>query len=186
MPDENDLREAFLRAEPWEKYLSRNAQSQEGFLQVYHGIDPDPDIVDFLLGKGPLKVLALGETWCPDVIHHFPLLRRLEERVESLEVRFRSSDSEKPLMEVLNPDKKNTIPTIVFLDPDFKEEGRIKGRKPMAKEYMLGRLAGRRNVDVPKHEVAVILRDFNAQFAASFVQETYSEIRANLTKQCLI
>lgn len=186
MPFENEFRDAFLRAEPWDRYLERNAKAQEGFLQVYREIEPDPEIVDFFLGKGPLKALALGETWCPDVTHHFPLFRKLEEQVENLEVRFRSSDAEKALMEVLNPDKKNTIPTIVLLDPDFKEEGRIKGRKPMAKEYMLGRLAGRKNVDVPKEEVAVILKDFNTEFATRFITETYDEIRENLTKQCLI
>lgn len=184
--NEYSLKKSFARAVGWNAFFSDSGHKRDELAQMLESLEPDPDILEFLAEKGPMHILALGETWCPDVIHHFPLLKKLEDRIPDLIVRYLGSDKEKELMGELHAEKSNTIPTILFLDSEFQEMGRITGRKPAAKTFMINAIAGRKIADIPREEVQATLKEFNSRFASEFVRETYDDIRWSLTKICLL
>jgi hypothetical protein len=74
-----------------------------------------------------LKVVALAEDWCGDVIANLPILGRLEQAADGkLSVRIHLRDQqpgEQIMNEHLNKGQYKSIPTLIFLDSDFNEVG---------------------------------------------------------------
>jgi hypothetical protein len=75
----------------------------------------------------PVNVLALAEDWCGDVVANLPVLGKLaQESSGKLNVRILLRDQEpgsKVMDEHLNKGEYKSIPTVIFLDGDFKEVG---------------------------------------------------------------
>lgn len=180
------IKARFEAGKGWREFYESSGEARKGFDEVEASLRRDEEFLGFLGDWTPMNVLALGQTWCPDVIHHFPLLGKLEAWVPGLRVRFLDSSKEPELMAHFNGGASKTIPVIAFYDRDFNEHGRVKGRMPKAKAWMVERIAGRPAADLPKDEVAWTLREFNRLFVEEFVRETYAEIRYRLTKICLI
>ena len=74
-----------------------------------------------------VNVLALAEDWCGDVVANLPVLGRLEQEAGGkLNVRVLLRDQqpgEKVMDEHLNKGQYKSIPTLIFLDGDYKEVG---------------------------------------------------------------
>ena len=74
-----------------------------------------------------LNVLALAEDWCGDVIANLPIVGRLAEASGgklNLRVLLRDQQPGEQVMdEHLNKGQYKSIPTVIFLDSDFKEVG---------------------------------------------------------------
>lgn len=86
-------------------------------------IDPE-DLKAFRGLNGPIRVLALAEDWCGDVIANLPVLGKLARESGTLDLRVFLRDQNKDLMQrYLNQGKYESIPVIVFFDDTFKEIG---------------------------------------------------------------
>lgn len=74
-----------------------------------------------------LNVIALAEDWCGDVVANLPILGKLEqESAGKLNVRVHLRDQqpgEVIMNEHLNKGQYKSIPTVIFLDGEFKERG---------------------------------------------------------------
>lgn len=71
----------------------------------------------------PLKVLAIAEDWCGDVVANLPVLGRLAAESGKLDVRVALRDSTEVIDSYLNQGTFKSIPVFVFLDEDFNEIG---------------------------------------------------------------
>jgi hypothetical protein len=72
----------------------------------------------------PLNVVVLAEDWCGDVIANLPVLGRLADEVETLNVRIFYRDKNLDLMERwLNQGKFQSIPVFAFFDEGLHELG---------------------------------------------------------------
>src|SRR5579859_2961518 len=75
----------------------------------------------------PLNVLALAEDWCGDVVANLPILGKLAAESNgklNLRVLLRDQEPGSQVMdEHLNKGQYKSIPTVIFLDGDFKELG---------------------------------------------------------------
>jgi hypothetical protein len=72
----------------------------------------------------PLKVVALAEDWCGDVIANLPVLGRLAKESGTLDVRIFLRDENDDLMQrYLNQGKFRSIPVFAFFDEDMRELG---------------------------------------------------------------
>ena len=72
----------------------------------------------------PLKVVALAEDWCGDVIANLPVLGRLAKESGTLDVRIFLRDENDDLMQrYLNQGKFRSIPVFAFFDDDMRELG---------------------------------------------------------------
>lgn len=72
----------------------------------------------------PLKVVALAEDWCGDVLANLPVLAVLAKAVGTLDLRVFYRDQNLDLMERwLNQGKYQSIPVFAFFDAEFRELG---------------------------------------------------------------
>lgn len=85
----------------------------------------DPEAVRFFKGlPRPIKVVALAEDWCGDVMANLPVLGRLAKEVGTLDVRVFYRDQNLDLIDRwLNQGKFQSIPVFAFFDQDFRELG---------------------------------------------------------------
>ena len=73
----------------------------------------------------PVKVVVLAEDWCGDVIANLPVLGRLAQESETLDVRIFLRDQNDDIMQrYMNKGQFKSIPVFVFFDEDFRELGR--------------------------------------------------------------
>ncbi|HEY7623659.1 MAG TPA: thioredoxin family protein [Candidatus Limnocylindria bacterium] len=72
----------------------------------------------------PVKVVALAEDWCGDVLANLPVLARLARESGKLDVRIFLRDQNDDLMQrYLNKGQFKSIPVFVFFDERFRELG---------------------------------------------------------------
>ena len=160
----------------------------------------DPETLRFFKGlPKPIKVVALAEDWCGDVIANLPVLGVLARESGKLDVRIFYRDQNLDLMERwLNQGKFQSIPVFAFFDDDFRELGhwierpasvtelRAKKRKEVfAKDPAYGSpdspvdqlpedVRGRLQADLQK------MRDETTPFANTEVQRELRELVAAL------
>jgi hypothetical protein len=160
----------------------------------------DPETLRFFKDlPRPIKVVALAEDWCGDVIANLPVLGVLARESGKLDVRIFYRDQNLDLMERwLNQGKFQSIPVFAFFDDDFRELGhwierpasvtdlRAKKRKEVfAKDPAYGSpdapvdqlpedVRGRLQADLQK------MRDETTPFANSEVQRELRELVAAL------
>lgn len=112
----------------YDAYKAQMTRNREQFEQNEKDLQLAPDDAQ-ALAKLPqrVNVLALAEDWCGDVIANLPIVGRLGEASGGkLNVRVLLRDQqpgEQVMNEHLNKGQYKSIPTIIFLDEDFKEVG---------------------------------------------------------------
>jgi hypothetical protein len=177
--------------------MTRNLERVEANEQK---VSLDPETLRFFKGlPKPIKVVALAEDWCGDVIANLPVLGALARESGKLDVRIFYRDQNLDLMEKwLNQGKFQSIPVFAFFDDDFRELGhwierpasvtelRAKKRKEVfAKDPAYGSpdapidqlpedVRGRLQADLQK------MRDETTPFANSEVQRELRELVAAL------
>jgi hypothetical protein len=115
----------------WDKGITYDAfkaamtRNQERFAENEGRVALDPEAVrTFKSLPKPLRVLALAEDWCGDVVANLPILGRLAKEVPTLDVRIFYRDQNLDLMDRwLNQGKYQSIPVFVFFDENFRELG---------------------------------------------------------------
>jgi selT/selW/selH-like putative selenoprotein len=82
------------------------------------------DIAFFADFERPLRVLALAEDWCGDVIANLPVLGQLAAESGALDIRVFLRDQNLDLIDqYLKDGQHRSIPVFVFFDADFQELG---------------------------------------------------------------
>ncbi|MBX3014785.1 MAG: thioredoxin family protein [Caldilineaceae bacterium] len=82
------------------------------------------DVTFFAQLPQPLKVVAIAEDWCGDVVNNLPVLARLAEASGKLDVRIFLRDQNLDLIDqYLNQGQFRSIPVFAFFDPAFQEIG---------------------------------------------------------------
>lgn len=76
----------------------------------------------------PLKVLALAEDWCGDVVQNLPILGRLAAETGNLDLRVFPRDANLELMDQFLNNGFRSIPVFAFYDDEFNEVGRFTER----------------------------------------------------------
>jgi len=121
-------REQFDAGMTYDAYKAQMTRNQEQFEQNEKDLQLSTEEVAAFKGlPQPLNVLALAEDWCGDVVANLPILGRLEKEAGGkLNVRVLLRDQqpgEKVMDEHLNKGQYKSIPTLIFLDGNYKEVG---------------------------------------------------------------
>jgi hypothetical protein len=121
-------REQFEAGMTYDAYKAQMTRNKEQVEQNEKDLQLKPDDVQAMQSlPNTLNVLALAEDWCGDVVANLPVLGRLaQESKGKLNVRVLLRDQEpgtKVMDEHLNKGQYKSIPTVIFLDGDFKEVG---------------------------------------------------------------
>ncbi|HLZ28342.1 MAG TPA: thioredoxin family protein [Chloroflexota bacterium] len=121
-------REQFEAGMTYDAYKAQMTRNREQLEQNEKDLELKPEDVAAFRGlPQTVNVLALAEDWCGDVVANLPVLGRLaQESGGKLNVRVLLRDQEpgsKVMDEHLNRGEFKSIPTVIFLDGDFKELG---------------------------------------------------------------
>src|ERR671939_554073 len=121
-------REQFESGLTYEAYKAQMTRNREQVEQNERDLQLRPeDIQAFRDLPQPVKVMALAEDWCGDVVANLPILGRLaQESNGKLDVRVHLRDQEPGatiMNDYLNKGQFKSIPVFVFLDSDFNELG---------------------------------------------------------------
>jgi hypothetical protein len=120
-------REQFEAGMTYDAYKAQMTRNREQFEHNEQALALSPDeLAAFANLPRPLKVLALAEDWCGDVVANLPILGRLARESGKLDVRVLLRDQEpgtQVMDQYLNQGQFRSIPVFVFLDDDFRELG---------------------------------------------------------------
>ncbi len=133
--------ERFAQGLTYERWLEGIERNQKRFQENYDEFQlsgDDASAFRALVGEanGPVKCLALGEDWCPDVFRGLPVMAHIAE-ASGMELRVFSRDQHKDIMaEFLNRGEHDSIPTFVFYTSDHRYIGHWIERPALANEQM--------------------------------------------------
>jgi len=117
-----NLKEKFYQGQSFKEYLSSVKENKSLWENNYHRYEVSPETKKILSGiKQKFYVLAIAEDWCGDAVRNLPVMARLVEALPDSELKVIRRDLNLDLMERYAIDGKKKIPTVVFLDPNFKE-----------------------------------------------------------------
>jgi len=181
--------ERFATGHTWESYSKSIQANKERFQEFYDQFKVDPQEVEFYkrfnAKKGGVKIVAIGEDWCPDVVRGIPVIARVAEAA-GMELRIFPRDENKDLMaEYMWRHQFESIPVFVFFDKDWKELGHfIEG--PVARYKFMADL----NEELAKQglsdeERTKIVRERRAGVQMHWAQETVKEIREQILYRVL-
>ena len=123
----NITRERFESGLTYDQYKQQMTQNRERLEENERRVRIGAsDLVALKSLPEPLKVLAIVEDWCGDVIAGLPVIGRLAADTGMLDVRVFLRDANLDLMDqCLKEGKYRSIPVFVFLDQGLNELGRL-------------------------------------------------------------
>ena len=142
MPDKADVvnLERFSKGLTYQEYVNQIKSNKDQFDKNYGEFklkeEDKQSFQELVQRRGPIRVLVLGEDWCPDVYRGVPVMARIAEEA-GLDMRVFPRDQNHDIMNFyLNHGQFMSIPTIVFFDKDFTELGHWIERAKAATEFM--------------------------------------------------
>ncbi len=119
-------RERFEQGITYQQFKDGMTRNRERFEANERNLElSEADLAPFRKLPKPVNVLALAEDWCGDVIANLPILGRIAQEVDTLNLRVFLRDQNLDIMDqYLLRGQYRSIPTFVFFDEDFTELGR--------------------------------------------------------------
>lgn len=173
--------ERFAQGYTWEQYVEAIKANKERFQQYYDEFKVRPEEVDFFRKfnqrKGPVKVVAIGEDWCPDVVRGIPVAARLAEAA-GMELRIFPRDENLDLMnEYLWRHEFLSIPVFAFFDRDWKELGHWIERPAAGYKFVFDLNQELAGSNLSDEEKTKLVRERRAGVQVEWMHETVREIR---------
>jgi Thioredoxin len=121
-------REQFESGMTYDAYKAQMTRNREQLEQNEKDVELKPEDVQAFRGlPQPINVMALAEDWCGDVVANLPVLGRLAQASNGkLNVRIHLRDQEpgsQIMDQYLNRGQFKSIPTLIFVDGNFRELG---------------------------------------------------------------
>lgn len=121
-----DWRSVFELGKPYQAWLA-GSESPDKAAQIEadcQSLVLEPQTTGFLGSLSrKVRVVAIAEDWCGDVVRHVPVLRRLEEAAPSLEVRFITREDRPDVFVRFLTNGGEAIPKFIFLNEAWVECG---------------------------------------------------------------
>ncbi len=175
----------------YEAWIEAIPEREELFQEHYDAYEPNSDdvaAVRKLVDDHGVKVLAIGEHWCPDVWRGIPVLAKIAEAT-GMEMRIFFRDQNKDIMsEFLKDGEFESIPTFVFYDRDHAYIGHWIERPQVAYEQQLEirqrLMPGGAPPEGPeRNELMQQFREETGKLAVEWRDLTLSEIRTLLEEK---
>ena len=120
----------FAKALKYQKYLAAGEQvHQQRWNEHYQAVHLGPDqrgLVEAFTRR--LNILFMSGIWCGDCVRQGPIVTRIAEANELIDLRFIDNKENPELAEELRINGASKVPVAVFLSEDFFELGRFGDR----------------------------------------------------------
>jgi thiol-disulfide isomerase/thioredoxin len=131
---------------------------------------------------GGVKVIGIGEDWCPDVHRGLPVVDRIADAT-GMELRFFPRDKNIDLINLfLKEGKYQSIPVFAFFDRGFNHLGHWIERPAAATRFQDQIRAELAQLKLSEDDTRKSMREKTAPLAESWRQETVREIRELLSR----
>ena len=153
-----DWKAIFASGSPYGTWIQggespENRAKMEAFRQE---LALEPQVKGFLASlPRPVRVVAIAEDWCGDVVRHVPVLARLEEAAPQLEVRFISREQHPDVFVRFLTNGGEAIPKFIFLSETWVECGNW-GALPDACRELIARGKACGDVPAARRKVAAL------------------------------
>ena len=133
--------ERFGQGKPYHEWIKTIERNQDRFQENYDGTTVSEDDAKALKAlvqrsNGPVRCLAIGESWCPDVFRGMPVIARIVEAA-GMELRIFDRDKNNDSMaEFLKNGEHESIPVFVFYTKDHEYIAHWIERPSQANEEM--------------------------------------------------
>ena len=119
------MRNRFESGLSFTDYLTTVRKNEELWHGVYERMRLPAGSVDAARAiPGTWHLLALSEDWCGDAINILPVLARLTEALDRVDLRVLSRDDNPDIMDAhLTNGRSRSIPVVIVLDQDYRERG---------------------------------------------------------------
>ena len=173
--------ERFAQGMTWSQYVDSIKANKERFLQYYNDFKVKPEEVAFFkkfdAKKGPIKVVVIGEDWCPDVVRGIPVAVRLAEAV-GMDLRIFPRDQNMDLMnEYLWRHEYLSIPVFAFFDKDWKELGHWIERPASGYKFAADLTEELSESNLSDEDKTKLIRERRAGVQLAWMHDTVQEIR---------
>jgi len=116
----------------------------------------EPQVEGFLAAlPRPVRVVAIAEDWCGDVVKHVPVLARMAESAPNLQVRFISREQHPQVFGRYLTNGGEAIPKFIFLSEQWVECGNW-GPMPDALRQLIARGKACQDVPAARRKVAAL------------------------------
>jgi len=171
-------RQQFEQGLTFTDYLSRIEKNKQLHRQVFNETQIAEEDIRFYRGLGAMRVMVIGEDWCPDVVHNLPIVAKIVDHAPNLTLRIFFRDANPELMDQYLTNGNRAIPVVVFFDNEFKEIARWVRRPAKAQAWLDKEiLKGRKFQDIPKSELAGLDEVMAEKYRKEFRRETLKELR---------
>ncbi len=137
---------------------------------------------DLVKKAGGIKIVGIGEDWCPDVHRGLPVVAKMAE-ASGMDLRFFPRDKNLDVMNLfLNQGKYQSIPVFAFFDSKLNYLGHFTERPAVATKFQDEIRAELAKQKLSEDDTRKMMREKTAPLAESWRQETVKEMRELLAK----
>jgi hypothetical protein len=142
LTDRTTLRDRYLGAPEFEEMLATATENAELWAAVWRRATVAEEYVRRVAGLGGAwHLLVLSEDWCGDAVNVVPVVAKLAELSPNLDLRVLARDENLDLMDAHLTGTARSIPVVIALDDEFREQGWWGPRPADLQAWVLG--AGR-------------------------------------------
>lgn len=175
-------RDVWSRRLSYPAYMETVSHNRDTFEEVYREPSHRDADLSWLRGLPPLRVVAIGEDWCPDVSHTLPTWARLVAELPGWELGVFARDAVPELMDAfLWRGDRRRIPVYAFYLGDSLQVW-WSGRGAAAERALTASLAGRSYNDLPEAErrrVSLLLQEgYRREYRRQNLEEILALLRA--------
>ncbi|MBI2887448.1 MAG: thioredoxin family protein [Chloroflexi bacterium] len=173
--------ERYAQGLTWSQYVDVIKANKERFQQFYNEFQVKPEDAEYFrkynAKRGPVRMVVIGEDWCPDVVRGIPVAVRVAE-AGGFDLRIFPRDENMDLMnEYLWRHEFLSIPVISFFDKDWNELGHWIERPALGYKWAADLSDELAQQGLSDEDRARIARERRAGVQQEWMQETVRELR---------
>jgi len=158
-------------------YRASVEKNGEIFDEVYANPAFEDTDLELLGALPPLRVVAIGEDWCPDVYHTLPTWARVTEALDDWELRVFPRDENLELMDAfLWKGRAQRIPVYAFFDSRFALQVWWSGRGREAQAAIDAIAQGRSYDEMDEASREATARALREGYPGRFRRESFEEV----------
>lgn len=133
-----DLKQVWAEAIPYKDFLSTAAENRGLWEGVYRTSNPPRWALEKACehAKG-VRLLAIVEDWCGDASNTVPVLARLGDEADCLEMRLIERDEHTDVMDQYLTNGARSIPIVIVLDENLEEIGHWGPRPSELQQWVM-------------------------------------------------
>ncbi len=159
----------FAKGLPYKRYMDASEDQESRWQEVYDRVSLTDAQKQLLAGfTRKMNVLCLSGAWCGDCVRQGPVLQRIAEASEVIDLRFLDRDANPDLRDRLRVLGGMRVPIVVFLSEDFLECGHFGAKTLSTYRKMVAEQIGPAYppgiVPPPEQELAVVTQEWVDMF----------------------